>query len=602
MRQKHAVRNYYAFPDALDVDRYTIDGKLRDVVVAARELDLTGVPAGQRNWLNDHTVYTHGYGIVAAYANQQDSEGNPVYVEAAIPAGTALGEYEPRIYFGEQSPDYAIVGAPEGAAPREFDYPAQVESQQVNNTYAGTGGVPLDNTIRKLAYGLKYRELNFMLSDAVNASSRIMDYRTPKERVGRVAPWLTLDGNAYPAIVDGRVLWIVDGYTTTANYPNSGLTSMAASTRDSTTSTRRSVTSLEQGQLNYIRNSVKATVDAFDGSVHLYSWDDADPILAAWRSAFPGVVEPRANISASLMSHLRYPEDLFKIQRTLLAKYHVQDPDSFYGGQDFWRIPQDPTQETARTDQPPYYLSIAMPGQTDPNFSLTTTFMPTGNREVLTGFLAVDSNPGNQPEGKRLDGYGTLRLLELPPNSSVKGPGQVQNDIASSNQSSKAFTLTLSQFINNARQQGSVVTLGNLLTLPMGGGMLYVEPIYVQGTAASQFPLGRAIVVAFGNKLAWSNTLDGALNELFGGQVVPPTTPTTPTTPTPPTTPSRARPRRRRPPRATWRRRSPTHRRPTPTERPPSRRETSPLTVRPRSGSRTRSLGPRPPRRPGRSP
>lgn len=280
VRQKHAVRNYYAFPDALDVDRYTIDGKLRDVVVAARELDLTGVPAGQRNWLNDHTVYTHGYGIVAAYANQQDSEGNPVYVEAAIPAGTALGEYEPRIYFGEQSPDYAIVGAPEGAAPREFDYPAQVESQQVNNTYAGTGGVPLDNTIRKLAYGLKYRELNFMLSDAVNASSRIMDYRTPKERVGRVAPWLTLDGNAYPAIVDGRVLWIVDGYTTTANYPNSGLTSMAASTRDSTTSTRRSVTSLEQGQLNYIRNSVKATVDAFDGSVHLYSWDDADPILS----------------------------------------------------------------------------------------------------------------------------------------------------------------------------------------------------------------------------------------------------------------------------------------------------------------------------------
>ena len=156
----------------------------------------------------------------------------------------------------------------------------------------------------------------------------------------------------------------------------------------------------------------------------------------------------------------------------------MQDPDSFYGGQDFWRIPQDPTQETARTDQPPYYLSIAMPGQTDPNFSLTTTFMPTGNREVLTGFLAVDSNPGNQPEGKRLDGYGTLRLLELPPNSSVKGPGQVQNDIASSNQSSKAFTLTLSQFINNARQQGSVVTLGNLLTLPMGGGMLYVCLLY----------------------------------------------------------------------------------------------------------------------------
>ncbi|MFZ1286603.1 MAG: UPF0182 family protein [Candidatus Phosphoribacter sp.] len=537
VRQKHAARNYYAFPDALDVDRYTINGTQRDVVVAVRELDLDGVPAAQRNWLNDRTVYTHGYGFVAAYANEQDAEGNPVYVEAEIPAGKALGEYEPRIYFGEQSPAYSIVGAAEGAAPREFDYPAQVESQQVNNTYAGSGGVEVGSTLRRLAYGIKYREINFMLSDGVNAQSRILDYRTPKERVARVAPWLTLDGNAYPSIVDGRILWIIDGYTTTANYPNSRITSMAASTSDSTTRTRRSVTSLEQGQLNYIRNSVKATVDAFDGSVHLYTWDDTDPILKAWQGAFPGVVEPRQNISASLMSHLRYPEDLFKIQRNQLAKYHVENADSFYGGQDFWRVPLDPTQEAARTDQPPYYLSVAMPGQATPEFSLTTTFMPQGNREILTGFLAVDSNPGSKGEGERREGYGKLQLLELPPTSSVKGPGQVQNDIASSNQASKAFTLTLSQFINNARQQGSVVTLGNLLTLPMGGGMLYVEPIYVQGTASSQFPLGRAIVVAFGNKLAWSNTIDGALNELFGGQVVAPTTPSAPSTPTTPTPP-----------------------------------------------------------------
>ena len=202
MRQKHAVRNYYAFPDALDVDRYTIDGKLRDVVVAARELDLTGVPAGQRNWLNDHTVYTHGYGIVAAYANQQDSEGNPVYVEAAIPAGTALGEYEPRIYFGEQSPDYAIVGAPEGAAPREFDYPAQVESQQVNNTYAGTGGVPLDNALRKLAYGLKYRELNFLLSDAVSYTH--LDVYKRQVHAPRVPP-VQQTGPASPGSPAGSV-------------------------------------------------------------------------------------------------------------------------------------------------------------------------------------------------------------------------------------------------------------------------------------------------------------------------------------------------------------------------------------------------------------
>ncbi len=525
VKQRHGTRSYYAFPDALDVDRYTINGQVSDVIVAARELDLDGVPAAQRNWLNDHTVYTHGYGLVVAYANRQEG-GEPVYVESAIPAGTALGTYEPRIYFGEQSPTYSVVGGPPGAAPREFDYLAAEGAQQVNNTYSGSGGVRLDNPLKKLAYGVKYREPNFLLSDAVNPASRILDYRTPRERVAKVAPWLTLDGNAYPSIVDGRVLWIMDGYTTTASYPNSRLTSMAASTSDSVTRSRRSVSALEQGQLNYIRNSVKATVDAFDGSVRLYAWDEDDPLLRAWMGAFPGTVEPASNISPALLSHLRYPEDLLKVQRQLLSRYHVQDPESFYGGQDFWRIPTDPTQEDRNTDQPVYYQSIAMPGQTTPEFSLTTTFMPVGTREVLSGFLAVSANAGT-PEGRRSEGYGTLRLLELPPNSNVKGPGQVQNDINSSNASSRAFSLTLSQFLNNARQQGSKVILGNLLTLPMAGGMLYVEPIYIQGAASAPFPIGRAITVAFGDRLAWSDTLDGALNELFGGQAAaaPPATP-----------------------------------------------------------------------------
>ena len=248
----------------------------------------------------------------------------------------------------------------------------------------------MDNALRKLAYGLKYRELNFLLSDAVNPSSRIMDYRTPKERVARAAPWLTLDGNAYPAIVDGRVLWILDGYTTTNNYPNSGLTSMAASTRDSTTSTRRSVTSLEQGQLNYIRNSVKATVDAYDGTVRLYAWDETDPVLRTWMKAYPGTVKPTSEISGDLMAHLRYPEDLFKVQRLLLSRYHVDKAEDFFGGNDFWKVPDDPAQEQ-NAFQPPYYLTVAMPDQDEPTFSLTSTFMPTGDREVLAGFLAVGS-------------------------------------------------------------------------------------------------------------------------------------------------------------------------------------------------------------------
>jgi uncharacterized membrane protein (UPF0182 family) len=216
------------------------------------------------------------------------------------------------------------------------------------------------------------------------------------------------------------------------------------------------------------------------------------------------------------MAHLRYPEDLFKVQRSLMTKYHITDPGAFYGGQDYWAVPDDPTQETRKVDQPPYYLSIAMPGTKEPSFSLTTTFKPQGDRPVLSGFMAVDANAGNVA-GQRRAGYGDLRLLELPKDTTVKGPGQVQNDIESSNTPSPRFTLTLSQFLNNNRTQGSQITLGNQLTLPVGGGLLYVEPIYVSAKTGSSFPLARAIVVAFGNQLAWSDTLSGALDGLFGG-------------------------------------------------------------------------------------
>jgi uncharacterized membrane protein (UPF0182 family) len=232
---------------------------------------------------------------------------------------------------------------------------------------------------------------------------------------------------------------------------------------------------------------------------------------------------------------MRYPEDLFKVQRNLMATYHVTDPGAFYGGQDFWTIPNDPTQ-TQTIDQPPYYLSIAMPGVSTPSFSLMTTFMPTGNRPVLAGFMAADANAGNVA-GKRSPGYGVLRVLELPRDTTVKGPGQVQNDIESSNISSPRFTLTLSQFLNNNRTQGSQIALGNQLTLPVGGGLLYVEPIYVSAKTGSSFPLARAIVVAFGNQLAWSDTLQGALDGLFGGSAGVATADSgTTTTATPPPT------------------------------------------------------------------
>ncbi|HEY5247718.1 MAG TPA: UPF0182 family protein, partial [Dermatophilaceae bacterium] len=412
-KQLQAVKAYYQFPDALDVDRYKIDGALRDTVVAVRELDLTGLPDAQRNWVNDHTVYTHGFGLVAAYGNRSGQDGQPVFYQQNIPPVGPLGAFEPRIYFGESSPDYSIAGGPKGGPKRELDYPDSSATGQQNNTYSGIGGVDIGNTFRKAAYAIKYRELNLMLSNTVNSDSKLLDHRTPRERVERVAPWLTLDGNSYPAVVNGRVQWIIDGYTTSADYPYSRLQQINNATADSLTARTTSVQALQAGQVNYMRNSVKATVDAYDGSVRLYSWDDKDPILKAWSSAFGGSVLPMSKISGDLMAHLRYPEDMFKVQRSLMTKYHVTDPGAYYGGQDFWTIPDDPTQEQQKVDQPPYYLSIAMPGTKSPDFSLTTTFMPTGNRPVLAGFMAADSNAGDVA-GVRRPGYGALRLLELP--------------------------------------------------------------------------------------------------------------------------------------------------------------------------------------------
>lgn len=515
-KQLEASKGYYQFADVLDVDRYEIDGKPTDTVIAARELDLTGVPEGQRNWLNDHTVYTHGYGVVAAKGNTREDDGRPTFFESQIGTEGALGKYEPRIYFGESSPDYSIVGGEK----REFDYPDPQGTGQINYAYAGTGGVALD-AVRRLAYAVKYREINFLLSDAVTNDSRILDHRTPRERVARVAPWLTLDGNAYPAVVDGRVLWVLDGYTTSANYPYSEMTTLDTATEDAVTSTRQSVRAVQAGRVNYVRNSVKATVDAYDGTVTLYQWDQTDPVLKAWMSIFPGTVKPLTDIKGSLMEHLRYPEDLFKVQRQLLQKYHDTDAASFYGGQNFWRVPDDPTSTGQDFLQPPYYLSIAMPGQSAPAFSLTSTFMPTGDRNVLSGFLAVDGDAGSE-DGKRASTYGTMRLLETT-GGSVNGPGQVFNDMrtsaVTSNDASLGRQLTLAQFISTTSSTGAVVMFGNQLTLPVGGGLLYVQPIYVQARSSGSgtYPRLSAVAVAFGDKIAWAGSLDNALNELFGG-------------------------------------------------------------------------------------
>ncbi|GAA3696791.1 UPF0182 family protein [Zhihengliuella alba] len=508
--QLQQFRPYYQFAETLDVDRYEIDGEMEDTVIAVRDVNVDT----DDSWVNQHITYTHGYGVVAAYGAQVAAGGRPDFSLGGIPTTGELAsedDYEPRIYFGEFSPEYSIVGGPEGWEPRELDRPQDESGEgDANTTFSGDGGPNVGNPLNRLVYALKFGSTDLLLSSDVNAESQILYDRNPKERVEKVAPYLTVDSNSYPAIVDGRVKWIVDAYTTSDNFPYSQAQRLESAVTDSLSDGERAVTA--SGQVNYIRNSVKATVDAYDGSVDLFAWDPEEPLLKAWQSVFPTSIKPYSEMSADLMAHVRYPEDMFKIQREVLGKYHVTDPDNFYESNDAWQVPSDPTSDE-QVKQPPYYLSMKMPKQEEETFSLTSTFIPQGNqsgnqRNVLYGFLAADSDAGGEA-GKKAEGYGTLRLLELPRSTVIPGPGQAQQNFDSNT--------AVSQELNLLRQGASTVINGNLLTLPVGGGILHVQPVYVQSTGQTAYPTLRKVLVSFGDKVGFADTLSGALDQLFDG-------------------------------------------------------------------------------------
>jgi len=510
-RAQQSLKGYYTMPGIMDVDRYTVDGKQRQAVLGVRELNLDGLQASQRNWNIDHIVYTHGFGVVAAFGNTATSDGSPDYFQKGIPSQGPLNPYQPRVYFGENLPDYSIVGAPAGSPQRELDYPA--DNQEAKITYDGGGGISIGSVFNRMLYALKFREQNILLSDAVNSSSRIMYDREPRDRVQKVAPYLTLDGDPYPAVVDRgdgrgkRVVWILDGYTTTDRYPYSRLADLNQVTSDSLTATTASnVVALDSEQVNYMRNSVKAVVDAYDGGVSLYAWDTQDPVLQAWQKVFPSALRPISQMNGDLMAHMRYPEDLFKVQRMMLARYHVTQSDSYFNSEDYWVVPTDPT-ESKQTFQPPYYLSLQMPGQDQARFSLTSVYVPQGDSgsRVLSGFLAVDSDAGAD-DGTKRAGYGKLRLLQLGKTTSTPAPAQMQN---------KFSDPSVSADLNILRQRGSTVDYGNMLTLPLGGGLLYVEPVYVQANLNSAFPQLKYVLVGYGDRIGFQPTLNAALNQAF---------------------------------------------------------------------------------------
>ncbi|WP_189037488.1 UPF0182 family membrane protein [Streptomyces daqingensis] len=488
-QQKQQVRGYYQFPATLDVDRYkTKDGREQDTVVGLREINTDGIP--EKNWINEHFKYTHGYGMVAAKGTAVDKDGAPDFTEKDLPPKGDKGKYEGRVYYGEKTTQYSIVGGPQ----KELDYAD--DSGEKTYTYTGKSGVNLSNSLNRAAYAVNFNEPQILYSGAIGEGSRILYNRTPKERIEAVAPWLTIDGDPYPAVVDGRIKWIVDAYTTSDGYPYSSRTTLGDTTADSLTRDGQRAVVARQNRVNYIRNSVKATVDAYSGKVDMYQWDKKDPVLKTWMKAFPDTVKPKSAIGDDLMDHLRYPQDLFKVQRELLTRYHVTSPSQFYSGSERWQIPDDPTHKGNAV--PPYYLSLQMPDAKKQTFSLTTTFNP-NKRETLGAFMAIDADP-------RSAGYGKIKMLRLPSNTTVSGPSQVQSKFNSDP--------AIAESLNLLKRGDSEIEYGNLLTVPLEGGLLYIEPVYVRG-AGTNYPRMRKVLVTYGERIAFEDTLGQALDKVF---------------------------------------------------------------------------------------
>jgi uncharacterized membrane protein (UPF0182 family) len=497
--------NVYGFAPKLDVDRYTVNGVETDYIVGVRELDVNNLNGTQTNWINEHTNTTHGYGFVAAQASTditQDSTSTASFAAGNIPQTPKSGPLSlknPAVYYGELMPDYSIVGAK--GAPQEFDGTGTAKVR-----YAGPGGVSLGSLFTRLAFAVKYKDTNFVLNNAASANgARIIFNRDPRAAVQKVAPFLKVDGDPYP-IVDqttGDVVWMVDGYTTINQYPYSQRKSLSSLTDDSLTESAKTAKQ-PNDQLNYIRNSVKATVDAYTGKVTLYQWDKSDPVLKTWMSVFPGLVQPKGAMPKDILDHVRYPEDLFKVQRAMLGDYHVDNPVTFYNQANRWTVPSDPT-DSSNGNQPPYYVLAASP--TNPSaaeFQLTSP-LTVNKQTYLASYITVDSDPAN---------YGHITVLQLPKGlSSVPGPEQVYNKITTD------ATIRKDSLFNAGSAGSSAVIHGNLLTLPLGTSFMYIEPLYTQSNTGTNgaFPVLQRVIVVYGNKTGYGSTLQDALDDFLPG-------------------------------------------------------------------------------------
>lgn len=494
-RQFQAIRLYYEFSD-VDVDRYNIDGNVRQVMISGREINLDNLPPQSQTFVNKRFQYTHGYGITMADVNKFTEEGLPDLLIKDIPPlsqSPSLQVKEPRIYFGEDTRSHVIVNSKS----KEFDYPSGEDN--VYTRYSGKGGVELSNFFRKFLYGWKFDGTNFLFSDYPTNKSRLMFHRQVQDRVKRLAPFLNFDKDPYIVLADGKLYWIIDAYTTSNFYPYSQPFSGTENIQYKEGNSTQMLTTEFSGYLdgiNYIRNSVKAVVDAYDGSVNFYIMDKSDPVIKVWNKIFPQLFKTREQMPKSLLAHIRYPMEMLLTQGLVYAKYHMTDPTVFYNQEDLW---VRATAKYYNQVQPvePYYIMWQAPGSKTQQFVLMLPFTPK-NRQVLIGWMAVLCDPEN---------YGHFLAYQFPKDQTVLGPQQIETKIDQDSYLSGQLTLW--------DQHGSKVIRGNVLAIPVNNTIFYVEPIYLQAETAA-YPELRLVVVMYKDNMSYAKTFDEAMGGLFG--------------------------------------------------------------------------------------
>ncbi len=501
---KQALRQYYRFrlPEFasfttgdfnIDVDRYRLGDQYRQVMVSPRELYAQGLPTQARTWVNLRLQYTHGYGVVMSPVNRVDSEGLPEYFMGQIPVESSIAELKlerPQIYYGELANDYVFINTKQD----ELDYPGP--EGNVLTRYSGKGGAKIGGYMRRLAWTIRLGDANMLLSGDLTPQSRVLIRRNIRERVQTLAPWLNWDNDPYIVVHKGRLVWIMDGYTVTDRYPYSRQSEVGTGS------------TLVTQSFNYIRNSVKAVVDAYDGTVTFFAVDDSDPILRLWRRVFPGLIEPLSKMPEGLRAHLRYPEDMFRIQRDIYSIYHMTDPRVYYGKEDQWEVPPEPgashEDDIGRTGRmTPYYVNMRLPGAARTEFLLMTPFTPTRTQN-MSGWMCAKCDPEH---------YGQLLVYRFPKGVNVNGPQQIMAQINAQEDISRTITLL--------GQRGSRVIWGNLLAIPIGHSLLYALPLYVQaaGPGAASIPEINQVVLASGDRIVMRPTLEEAVAALGAGHV-----------------------------------------------------------------------------------